>query len=150
MFGAVIGSDTGTTTSDQHQLLSVTMSGIAGFRLTHDSDGGGFDNLSFDIPAPSSVIDFDGFSVGGGAFGLAVADRYRADGIVFDSQICIEDVAVAEPGFLSAFVTGGGTTPNMMALTAPCSSLQIEGTIVVPGTSIRTTTDYIQVDVFRR
>ena len=108
-------------------------------------------SLLLPVAVHGATVDFDDFAVGG-SFGLVAADRYRADGVVFDSQICIEDVAVAEPFFVSAFTAGGGTSPNFLVLATPIptcgGSLEIKGTIVLPGTSVPATTNSIQVDAF--
>ncbi len=98
------------------------------------------------LSAMATTINFDNFPFNSGT-SLIPASSYQSVGAVFNRNIPLENVAVAEPANLAAFTNVGGTTPNALALNNTLGS-QIDLTFVLPGTSTPATTNSVSVLFF--
>ena len=91
----------------------------------------------------ANTINFDEFTVVGGT-SFAASNRYQSVGVLFNRNIPIENVGVAEPPNLTGFLSLGGTAPNALALNNTLGS-QIDLTFVIPGSTTPATTSSVAV-----
>jgi len=91
----------------------------------------------------AAYINFDDLPTGG--FTFVDSTRYQSTGVVFSRDIPIYSVAAVEADWwVQKFQAGGGTLPNVMALTSTYDSrLTIDMSFVVPGTTTPATTDFV-------
>jgi len=102
--------------------------------------------IALPLSAMATTINFDNFAFNSGT-SLIAASSYQSVGAVFNRSIPLENVGVAEPGNLTAFINAGGTTPNALALNNALGS-QIDLTFVLPGTSTPATTNGVSILFF--
>ena len=93
--------------------------------------------------ALAATINFDDYSTG--ALTFADSDRYQSLGVIFNRDIPIYSVAAVEANWwVQIFEAGGGTLPNVMALSATVDPrLSIDMYFVEPGTTTLATTDNV-------
>ena len=93
--------------------------------------------------AVAAIINFDDYSTGPLTF--ASSTRYQPLGAVFSRDIPIYSVAAVEANWwVEKFQAGGGTLPNVMALSSAVDPrLSIDMSFVVPGTTTPATIDFI-------
>lgn len=91
----------------------------------------------------AGVINFDDQPYGGLTY--IASDSYRSSGGVFSRDIPIYSVAAVEANWwVTIFQAGGGTLPNVMALSPAIDSRRtIDMTFVVPGTNTSATTNFV-------
>lgn len=96
--------------------------------------------------AAAATVNFDDLTFPE-AISYGAADRYRSSGVVFATDIPLENVAVFEPQNYAAFLSAGGTAPNGLGLNSS-TVYSIDASFAVPGTVYPGTTDWVQVWVF--
>ena len=91
----------------------------------------------------AATINFDDYPTG--TISFADASRYRSVGAIFSRDIPIYSVAAVEAGWwVTKFAAGGGSLPNVMALSPAIDSRRsIDLTFVVPGSSAPATTNFV-------
>ena len=97
----------------------------------------------------AEIVNFDDLVISS-AFATAESDRYKSKGLVFDRQIPIENVSVAEPGFYSTYTSNGGTPTNGISLTRAVqgAGLALDGFFVMPGTTTPAVTSSVKIRGF--